>query len=79
MKPQKIGNKNNEINSNLKGKKVILDDTSFCLQLLSLKQVALVPGSSFGCKDSIRISYALNEKDLRLGCKRIKEFCEKLV
>ena len=63
----------------LKGKKVILDDTSFCLQLLSLKQVALVPGSSFGSKDSIRISYALNEKDLRLGCKRIKEFCEKLV
>ena len=63
----------------LKGKKVILDDTSFCLQLLSLKQVALVPGSSFGSKNSIRISYALNEKDLRLGCKRIKEFCEKLV
>jgi len=63
----------------LKGKKVILDDTTFCLQLLSLKQVALVPGSSFGSKNSIRISYALNEKDLRLGCKRIKEFCEKLV
>ena len=63
----------------VKGKKIILDDTSFCLQLLSLKQVALVPGSSFGCKDSIRISYALNEKDLRLGCKRIKEFCERLV
>ena len=63
----------------VKGKKVILDDTSFCLQLLSLKQVALVPGSSFGCKDSIRISYALNEKDLRLGCERIKEFCERLV
>ncbi|GIR95777.1 MAG: aminotransferase [Paracoccaceae bacterium] len=55
------------IGKRIKGKKVILDDISFCLQLLSLKQVALVPGSSFGSKDSIRISYALNEKDLRLG------------
>ena len=63
----------------IKGKKVIRDDTSFCRQLLSLKHVALVPGSSFGSKDSIRISYALTEKDLRLGCKRIKDFCERLV
>ena len=63
----------------IKGKKVILDDASFCRQLLSLKHVALVPGSSFGSKDSIRISYALTEKDLRLGCKRIKDFCERLV
>ena len=63
----------------IKGKSVILDDTSFCRQLLSLKHVALVPGSSFGSKDSIRLSYALTEKDLRLGCKRIKEFCETIV
>ena len=63
----------------MKGKDIILDDINFCLQLLSSKHVALVPGSSFGSKDSIRISYALNEKDLRLGCKRIKEFCEELI
>ncbi len=63
----------------VQGKNVILDDKTFCLQLLSLKHVALVPGSSFGSKDSIRISYALTEKDLRLGCKRIKEFCQKLI
>ncbi len=62
----------------LKGKDVILDDTNFCLQLLSTEHVAVVPGSSFGYKDSIRISYALTEKDLRIGCKRIKQFCEKL-
>ncbi len=63
----------------LEGKDVILDDTSFCLQLLSSEYVAVVPGSSFGSKDSIRISYALTEKDLRIGCKRIKHFCESLV
>ncbi len=63
----------------LKGKGVIVDDTSFCLQLLSSEHVAVVPGSSFGSKDSIRISYALTEKDLRIGCKRIKQFCESLV
>ncbi|MAK09886.1 MAG: aspartate aminotransferase [Rhodobacteraceae bacterium] len=63
----------------LKGKDIIYDDTSFCLQLLSSKHVAVVPGSSFGSRDSIRISYALTEKDLRIGCKRIKQFCENLV
>ena len=57
---------------------VILNDTNFCLQLLSAEHVATVPGSSFGSKDSIRISYALSEKDLRTGCKRIKQFCERL-
>ena len=63
----------------LNGKEVILDDTNFCMQLLSSEHVATVPGSSFGSKDSIRISYALSEKDLRTGCKRIKQFCERLV
>ena len=61
------------------GRETILNDTSFCLQLLSSEHVAAVPGSSFGSKDSIRISYALSEKDLRIGCNRIKQFCEKLI
>ncbi len=63
----------------LNGNEVILDDTNFCMQLLSSEHVATVPGSSFGSKDSIRISYALSEKDLRTGCKRIKQFCERLI
>ena len=63
----------------LNGKETIVDDTSFCLHLLSSEYVAVIPGSSFGSKDSIRISYALSEKDLRIGCKRIKRFCEKLI
>ena len=63
----------------LNAKEVILNDTNFCMLLLSSEHVATVPGSSFGSKDSIRISYALSEKDLRTGCKRIKQFCERLV
>ena len=63
----------------LNSNKLILNDTNFCMQLLSSEHVATVPGSSFGSKDSIRISYALSEKDLRTGCKRIKQFCERLV
>ena len=63
----------------LNGNEVILNDTNFCMQLLSSEHVATVPGSSFGSKDSIRISYSLSEKDLRVGCKRIKQFCEQLV
>jgi aspartate aminotransferase len=62
----------------LNANEVILNDTNFCMQLLSSAHVATVPGSSFGSKDSIRISYALSEKDLRTGCKRIKQFCERL-
>ena len=63
----------------LNSNEVILNDTNFCMLLLSSEHVATVPGSSFGSKDSIRISYALSEKDLRTGCKRIKQFCERLI
>jgi len=69
----------NFLGKRLRDRDMIFNDTSFCLQLLSSKYVATVPGSSFGSKDSIRISYALSEKDLRVGCKRIKDFCERLV
>ena len=63
----------------LDGKDIILNDTNFCMQLLISEHVATVPGSSFGSKNSIRISFALSEKDLRIGCKRIKQFCERLI
>ena len=63
----------------LKGKTRIVDDISFCMQLLESENVAVVPGSSFGNKDSIRISYAISEKDLRIACKRIEHFWKKLI
>ena len=69
----------NFLGKRIKDSDIIFNDTSFCLQLLLSEHIATVPGSSFGSKDSIRISYALSEKDLRIGCKRIKDFCERIV
>ncbi len=57
---------------------VIKDDIVFCKELLIRKNIAVVPGSSFGEKNGIRLSYALREKDIRVACKRMKEFCDSI-
>ncbi len=57
---------------------VIKDDLVFCKELLNRKGVAVVPGSSFGEKNSIRLSYALTESNIRLACKKMKQFCDSL-
>ncbi len=57
---------------------VIKDDMVFCTELLNRKKIAVVPGSSFGEKNGIRLSYALKEKEIRLACKRMKEFCDSI-
>ncbi|MDC3067804.1 pyridoxal phosphate-dependent aminotransferase [Paracoccaceae bacterium] len=66
------------IGKRLKNKKKITSDTSFCLNLLINEKIAIVPGSSFGCEGSVRISYAHNKKDLQDACERIKNFCDGL-
>ena len=57
---------------------VIRDDLVFCTELLNRKGIAVVPGSSFGEKNSIRLSYALKESNIRMACKKMKEFCDSL-
>lgn len=42
--------------------------------LLTHKKVAATPGVCFGDDDGIRLSYALSEKDIAEGLRRIKEF-----
>ena len=42
--------------------------------LLTHKKVAATPGVCFGDDDGIRLSYALNERDIIEGLERIKEF-----
>ncbi len=44
--------------------------------LLDYKKVALTPGVVFGDDDFIRLSYALDEKDIEEGLNRIIEFAE---
>lgn len=45
--------------------------------LLEDYNVAVVPGSAFGVRDAIRLSFATEEKDLIEGCKRIVDFIAK--
>jgi aspartate aminotransferase len=44
--------------------------------LLEQEKVAVVPGSGFGAKDNIRISYAASMEQLEEGIARIKRFVE---
>ncbi len=50
------------------------DDAEFCLTLLKEKGVALVPGSSFGCAGTVRISYATSMEELEEAMDKIEEF-----
>ena len=56
----------------LKGKK-INNASDFSMYLLEEANVATVTGEAFGNPDSIRISYAASEKELREAVRRIKE------
>ena len=58
--------------------KIIKNDKDFCLALLDECNVALVPGSAFGCPNHVRISFSVNKKIIKEACKNIKEFCESL-
>ncbi|NGQ94522.1 pyridoxal phosphate-dependent aminotransferase [Brevibacillus sp. SYP-B805] len=44
--------------------------------LLEKEKVALVPGSGFGSKENVRISYAASMEQLEKGIERIKRFVE---
>mmetsp|Transcript_2151 Transcript_2151/g.3012 ORF Transcript_2151/g.3012 Transcript_2151/m.3012 type:complete len:449 (-) Transcript_2151:69-1415(-) len=52
------------------------DDAELCLQLLKSKQLALVPGSSFGAPGTIRISYATSLDELKVACDKLEQFLQ---
>jgi len=52
------------------------DDTALCLDLLSQKRLALVPGSSFGAPGTVRISYATSLEELKIAMDKMREFLE---
>lgn len=56
----------------------ITDDLVFSETLLKEKQVAVIPGSGFGAKNHIRLSFAVSEKSIETGIGRIREFVEAL-
>lgn len=52
------------------------DDWEFCNRLLDEKYVAIVPGSEFGMRGYVRLSYATSLEDIKKGIERIKDFVE---
>jgi len=60
------------------GSTTIRNASDFCLYILEDAHVSLVTGDAFGAPESIRISYAASEQQLREAISRIKESLAKL-
>ena len=58
---------------------LIRDDMDIANFLLKEEHVATVPGSPFGAKGFLRLSYACSMKELEKGLKRIQSGCKKMV
>ncbi len=56
----------------------VTDSTSMCTYLLEEAGVALVPGIAFGDDRCVRLSYALNDRDLERALQRMGEALAKL-
>ena len=58
--------------------KTNMDSQTFAYSLLEHKQVAVVPGITYGecCKNYIRIAYTMDEEKIKEGLIRIKAFVE---
>ncbi len=50
------------------------DDYDFAMDLLEKLKVIFVPGSAFGAKNYLRISFATSFKDIKEGLNKIKDF-----
>lgn len=50
------------------------DSFGFCERLLDAAKVAVVPGTPFGEPSSVRLSFALDERSLEEGCRRLAAF-----
>lgn len=57
-----------------------MSSEDFAYALLDSKQVAVVPGITYGecCEGFIRIAYTMEIKKIKEGMRRLKEFCKEL-
>ena len=53
-----------------------MDDVTLCMDLLKEEKLAIVPGSSFGAKGTIRISYATSMEELVVAMDKLTRFLE---
>ena len=54
--------------------KNITDDLEFAIKLLEEQKVAVVAGSAFGANGWLRISYALDDEELKVAMDRMEQF-----
>lgn len=57
-------------------KEIILDDVRLAGVMLDKAHVAVVPGSGFGARNYLRLSYATSMENIEAGLGRIKSFLE---
>ncbi|XP_074304068.1 tyrosine aminotransferase-like [Silene latifolia] len=55
----------------------IEDDTEFCLKIAKEEKVMILPGSTLGMKNWLRITFALEPLVLQEGLERIEGFCKR--
>ena len=60
------------------GTRTIMNGDDFCLYMLEVAHVSLVPGSAFGDGNCVRLSYAASEKDLVEALRRMKDALSQL-
>jgi aspartate aminotransferase len=60
------------------GARIVNNGDDFCLYMLEVANVSLVPGGAFGDHNCVRLSYAASEKDLIEAMRRMKEALSKL-
>ena len=52
------------------------DDVQFCRDLLQEQELTLVPGSSFGARGTVRISYATSLEELNIAMDKLSAFLQ---
>ncbi|XP_058100560.1 nicotianamine aminotransferase 1-like [Magnolia sinica] len=57
----------------------ISDDVDFCCKLAKEESVVILPGSAVGCKNWLRITFAIGPSSLEDGLERLKSFCQRHV
>lgn len=58
--------------------KIMKDDFDLAGYFLEKEHLALVPGSSFGAKNYLRLAYACSMRELQTGLERFRSGCRKL-
>ena len=56
---------------------VIANDVDFCRELVREENVFVLPGSSFGVPNTIRVAFSANDSILEQASSRIAEFCRR--